>query len=155
MATRAEGDDDPSTPATLGDIKASNENLSSEIKALREMIMQLMQSNKPTTSPIPENTLEVDPSKVDIEGAASSDADGNPSEGSDKTSKEIPKPNGESGKFNAVTPPLYSPNPPITHPHIVNQGHAPSLTPKSFGNWQYKMKSYLCSSSIELWRIVE
>jgi hypothetical protein len=29
------------------------------------------------------------------------------------------------------------------------------LTPKSFGKWQFKMRSFLCSSSIELWRIIE
>ena len=50
---------------------------------------------------------------------------------------------------------MYSPNPPIPHPHIVHRGDPPKLTPKAFPKWQAKMKSYLCCSSIELWRIVE
>jgi hypothetical protein len=145
---------DPEAPANLGDIKAIKTHVSYEVKQLRELIMQLMQDKNPTKTPLPELIPDVDPSKVDIEGVASSEDDANPSESSDKQSKEKPKPSGESGKHNAVSP-YYSPDPPIPHPHIVNQGHPPSLTPKSFGNWQYKIRSFLCSSSIELWRIVE
>jgi hypothetical protein len=67
-----------------------------------------------------------------------------------------PKVDSGSGSFNKVPPPkVYSPDPPIPHPHIVNQGNPPILTPKSFGKWQFKMRPFLCSSSIELWRIIE
>jgi hypothetical protein len=60
----------------------------------------------------------------------------------------------EPTKFSEV-PLVYSPKPPIPHPHIVLQGKPPKLTPKPLAKWQPKMKSYLCCSSIELWTILE
>ena len=50
---------------------------------------------------------------------------------------------------------LYSPDPPIPHPHINNRGDPPKLTTSSFNEWKFLMKSHVCSSSIELWRIIE
>ena len=61
-----------------------------------------------------------------------------------------------SGKEDySEVPHLYSPDPPMPHPHINNRGDPPKLNASSFNQWKFLMKSHVCSSSIELWRIIE
>ena len=152
------GDVELSAPATIGDIKAVTTMVSSEMKELRELIMGLMQDkNHTSTTPTPTDVAQVvTPSKGDNNETAPKGADGTQTERVDDPTK----PNADGSPMKAPenyhsVPHVYSPDPPIPHPHITHQGQPPPLTPKSFDNWQNKMKSYLCSSSIELWRIVE
>lgn len=62
-----------------------------------------------------------------------------------------PKEKSGPGDNSTVPPPSnYTPDPPISMPHIVPQGPPPMLDASSFVNWQFLMKSHLSSSSIEL-----
>ena len=61
----------------------------------------------------------------------------------------------EKGDYHTI-PPFYSLDPQIPHPRINNVGVPPKIDAiSSFSQWQYLMKSYLCSSCVELWRIVQ
>ena len=146
-------------PATMDDIKvleasmsSLESSMSSQMKQLHDM-MKLLIENKTS------NTSTVIPPKVAPEvtnaiNGASSGAETILVEDLDEASKA--KGGKDPKSYNVELPPkVYSPDPPIPHPHIVNQGQPPMLTPKSFGKWQLKMRSFLCSSSIELWRIIE
>lgn len=116
------------------------------------MMMSFMQANK---SPIPPTTTtEVDTPVVQKTSlGAPSKAETNDKEGSGETLPKI-DPNAPGVYSEVAPPPVYSPNPPIPHPRINQRGDPPMLTPNAFSLWQTKMKSYLNSSSIELWRIV-
>ena len=42
----------------------------------------------------------------------------------------------------------------IHHPHINNLGNPPIVERARFTNWKASMKSYVCSSSMQIWRII-
>ena len=41
------------------------------------------------------------------------------------------------------------------HPHVNNLGNPPLVDRSRFTNWKASMKSYVCISSIEVWRIID
>lgn len=126
-------------PATMGDIKAISTHVSSEIKDLRELMLSLMQGKNPT-SPTPTDLAPVvTPSNGDNNEVASLEADRTHTEKvNDPTKANVDDPSKKIlENYNSV-PHVYSPDPPIPHPHLVHQGHGPPLTPKSFSDWQIK-----------------
>ncbi|KAK1687147.1 hypothetical protein QYE76_047995 [Lolium multiflorum] len=144
-----------SEPAYMDDIKELKSSISStndSMSELREIMMSFMQANK---SPIPPTTTtEVgNPSLDKTSLGAPTEAETKEEDGSGESSRKI-DPNA-TGVYSTVAPPLvYSPDPPIPHPRINPRGDPPSLNPNAFSLCQTKMKSYLNSSSIELWIIV-
>jgi hypothetical protein len=143
---------EPTSMEDIKELKSSISSMNDSISELREMMMSFMQANKP---PIPPTTTTefVTPVVDKTSLGASTEAETKDGEGS---SESLPKldPNA-TGLYSTVSPPLvYSPDPPIPHPRINPRGDPPSLNPNAFSLWQTKMKSYLNSSSIELWRIV-
>ena len=109
---------------------------------LRELIAKLVsvQATNPSTSSVPGGiSPEKPPSDQEVVV------------GENETIKE------KSGKEEYHTvPPNYSPDPPIPHPHINNIGVPPKIEScASFSQWQRSMRTYLRSSSNELWRIVQ
>ena len=65
-----------------------------------------------------------------------------------------PKRASASGKYSEMPPPQsYTPDPIIPMPHFSPVGPPPMLDASSFANWQFLMRSHVCSSLTELWRI--
>ena len=152
------GDEDPgvaSPSVTTDDFKAFQESMQSsvakEMQQMREMITQLFAKNgapPPTVEePIPSEAEEAS-TKAKAEAAAKAAEEGL---GTEETSDST-KPN--ESKDYKETPPWFSPNPPIPHPHINHRGDPPKLTDHSFAQWQYLMKSHVQSSCIDLWAII-
>ena len=96
---------------------------------MREMITQLFAKNgapPPTVEePIPSEAEEAS-AKAKAEAAAKAAEEGL---GTEETSDST-KPN--ESKDYKVTPPWFSPNPPIPHPHINHRGDPPKLSDHSF-----------------------
>ena len=130
------------SPVSMDDLKELETTLTSsmnaQLKELREMMTQLLNGSKPPAS----SFLEVNAS------AAQS------GEGEGIIKDPPPKIDGGKAEHHAV-PFVYSPDPPILHPHINNRGEPPRLNPSCFYNWQFLMRSNVKSASIELWRIIE
>ena len=137
------------------DLKEFKDSLTSsvaaEMRQMREMIAQLLQAQKDGTPPPegdPKSPNATDAAKAAAEEAAKGARDGL---GSEETNDST-KPN--ENKEYKETPPWFSPNPPIPHPHINHRGDPPKLSDHTFAQWQYLMKSHVQSSSIELWSII-
>ena len=126
-------------------LNSSIEAQRAQMDALREMIAQ----QKASTSPSLEDPKDPpkDPTSVSPEEEKVGDETI-----SDSTSTK--KKDGKED-YHEVPPPWYSPDPPVPHPHINNRGDPPKLNASSFMSWTHQMKSHVCSSSIELWRIIE
>ena len=134
---------------SLSSLESSMSSRMEELHNMMKILLEKQASNSSTTT-IP----NVTPGVIDPLNGASSEANIVVEEEGDGSNK--PKIDSGFGDYHKVAPPkVYTPDPPIPHPHIVNQGNPPTLTPKSFAKWQSKMRSFLCSSSIELWRIIE
>jgi hypothetical protein len=126
---------------SVDDFKILESSMTSQISELREIIAQLMQAKNPIAPPLPDKPTTP---QVENEGLEEEVVD----KGTE--AKSSTKDDGK-GEF----PHLYSPDPPVPHPHINNRGDPPKLDALYFGQWQYQMISHMCSSCIELWRIVE
>ena len=119
------------TPVTVDDLNVvKNEvaSMSSQMKELLALVKE-MQKAKTTTTETP---LEEDPD----------DGDSNNENASNKT-KDY-----HDTKWKSVEVP-------IPHPNITNRGDPPKLDSVNFNTWQAKMRSHICSSSNELWRVIE
>ena len=170
-------DADANKPVTAEDLKSLETTLSSSLatqlqiaqtaqnKQMQEMMNTFMASlNKPISSSSPPSVVaptmgeqHVNVESEDSENIGEKEED-NDDEDKDKDKNDASKSSGNTGPkaYHEEPPPLvYSPDPRIPHHHIVNQGPPPPLTPKDFERWQSKMMSYLNSSSIELWIIVQ
>ena len=76
--------------------------------------------------------------------------------------KPSSKKNENSGTSSAPPPPganpfnyMYNNAPNVQHPHVNNLGAPPLVDRTRFTNWKASMKSYVCSSSMQIWRIIE
>ncbi|KAM0916349.1 hypothetical protein ACQ4PT_010232 [Festuca glaucescens] len=152
MSETGEPSSEPASMEDIKELKSSISSMNDSIGELREMMMSFMQANKP---PIPPTiTTEVGAPVVQKTSlGAPSEAETKDKEGSVETLPKI-DPNAPRVYSEVAPPPVYSPDPPIPHPRINQRGDPPMFTPNAFSLWQTKMKSYLNSSSIELWRIV-
>ena len=102
-----------------------------------------------------ENVAKEDEGVEEGEGEGSGDGAKDKDKG--KIPKKSPSSNGKGKEedYHAV-PPNDTPDPPVRHPHINNIGVSPKIEDiSSFSQWQYLMKSYLCSSCNELRGIVK
>jgi hypothetical protein len=125
----------------LKDLETSmRSTMDAQMKELREMIVQLLP--KGVGSPLP--PLEVNSSAAQATEVEESDG-----------TKESPTKSASGKEKYSEVPHIYSPDPPIPHPHINNRGDPPKFNPSCFSNWQFLMRSYMKSASIELWRIIE
>src|SRR5664279_2860627 len=50
---------------------------------------------------------------------------------------------------------LYNNAPNVQHPRINNVGAPPLVDSSHFSNWKASMKSHMCSSSMQLWRVIK
>ena len=133
------GTNEDKEPATMGDIKVLETSLSSlessmssQMQELRDMLKLLVDNKISTTSTI--TLLSATPEVTNSLNGAPSEADTGVEEGGDGSHKT--KIDGASGEHHKVPPPsVYSPDPPIPHPHIVNQGNPPALNTKAFAKW--------------------
>ena len=143
MSATGDGSD-PKPGVTMEDLNnletSIRSTMDTQMKELREMIAQLLPKGVGSTPP----PLE----------AISSAAQATDEEGSDGT-KESPSKTASGKEKYSEVPHIYSPDPPIPHPHINNRGDPPKFNPSCFSNWQFLMRSYMKSASIELWRIIE
>ena len=126
-----------SASVSVDDLKEFKDSLTSSVAAemqqMREMIAQLLQAQKDGTPPPPDGEPKspnaTDAAKAAAEEAAKGARDGL---GSEETSDST-KPN--ENKDYKETPPWFSPNPPIPHPHINHRGDPPKLSDHSFAQW--------------------
>jgi hypothetical protein len=71
-----------------------------------------------------------------------------------KTPIASPKATSGGASYNNVAPPFRSPDIPVPHPHINTRGDPPKFNDKDFSTWKFEFKSFVCSASNELWRII-
>ena len=113
--------------ASMSSLESS---MSSQMQQLHDMMKILIENKTPNTSTV--IPPEVAPEVTNTINGASSGAETVLVENLDEATKA--KGGKDPKSYNAEPPPkVYSPDPPIPHPHIVNQGQPPMLTPKSFG----------------------
>ncbi|KAK1630523.1 hypothetical protein QYE76_004838 [Lolium multiflorum] len=135
------------TPATLDDLKKLESSIVSQLKA---MMMELI---TPKPNPIIDSKCGVNasPSQVDsfpcveiIEQSTNSHWE--------KGLEDVDT----SSKGKDVSPPNdCAVNVPMPMPCILSHGPPPLLESNSFGDWKLLMRSYVRSTSTELWRIIE
>src|SRR5664279_3604476 len=70
------------------------------------------------------------------------------------------RPNPEASKVNSsqdthVVNFLYNNAPNVQHPRINNVGAPPLVDSSHFTDWKASMKSHVCCSSMQLWRVIE
>ena len=148
-----EGDGVARGSVTMDDLKRLETTLTSsmetQMREMREMIMQLMSPNRATPPPPSEDPPSSPQAQATAKLVDLKDVD-------EQSNKGSPSKRGDGkGEYSEV-PHWYSPDPPIPHPHINNRGDPPSLSASSsFVQWQFLMTSHVNSSSIELWRIIK
>src|SRR3954469_1886699 len=150
MGSKGDGSDAPEV-VTMNDLKTLETTLVSSMEAkmeeMRQLIMRLSTSaasppsNYETTTPQSKETGKTDSKENKVVG-----------DGTSKSSSSK-KDSGKEG-YNEVSH-VYSLDPPIPHPHIHNRGDPPKLSASTFNQWQFFMKSHVCISSIELWKIID
>ena len=123
-----EGDGAAHGSVTMDDLKRLETTLTSsmetQMREMREMIMQLMSPNRATPPPHPEDPPSTSPAQASAKLGESKDGD-------EQSNKGSPSKRGDGkGEYNEV-PHWYSPDPPIPHPHINNRGDPPSLSTSS------------------------
>ena len=160
MAEEGEG-----VAATMKDLKALETSLTSKMDKrmdeLRELVAKLasVQACTPSTSSIPgDNSSD----EIPLENEEAEGGKGKDKEGEGTNENDLPKKptssngKGEKGGYHVVSPPSYTPDPLIPHPHINNIGDVPKIdASSSFSQWQYLMQTYLHNSCNELWRILQ
>src|SRR4051812_45662804 len=112
---------------------------------MRQMIMRLSPSTES-----PPSASEATPPQSKETGKTNSKENEAVGDGTSKNSSK--KDSGKEG-YNEVSH-VYSLDPPIPHPHIHNRGDPPKRFASTFNQWQFLMKSHVCSFSIELWKII-
>ncbi len=117
------------------------------MEEMRQLIMRLSTS---AASP-PSNSEDTTPQSKETGKTVSKD---NEVVGDDTSKSSSSKKDSGKDGYNEVSH-VYSLDPPIPHPHIHNRGDPPKLSASTFSQWQFLMKSHVCSSSIELWKIIE
>ena len=159
----AEGEE---VAATMKDLKEMQTSLTSimdkRMDELRELIAQLgsarAAASGASSAPHDNSSENINVENDEADGGET----GTKGDGDQENEKaKIPKKSSSSdgkGKeegYHAV-PPTYSPDPPVSHPHINNIGVPPKIdASSSFSQWQYLMRTFLRSSCNELWRIVQ
>jgi hypothetical protein len=113
----------PKPGVTMEDLKDLEKSMRStmdaQMKELREMIVQLLP--KGVGSPLP--PLEVNSSAAQATEVEESDG-----------TKESPTKSASGKEKYSEVPHIYSPDPPIPHPHINNRGDPPKFNPSCFSN---------------------
>ena len=150
MGSKGDGSDAPEV-VTMNDIKTLETTLVSSMEAKMEEMRQLIMRLS-TSAASPPSTSEATTTQSKETGKTDSKDNEVVGDGTRKSSASK-KDSGKEG-YNEV-PHVYSPGPPIPHPHIHNRGDPPKLSASTFTQWKFLMKSHVCSSSIELWKIIE
>jgi hypothetical protein len=151
--------------ATMADINSLETKLTSsiqtEFKKFHDML-ETLKTSKETSLALPSKPLvlrgithDVDPElikgkQLPLDGKRDASSSSN-HQNTPSSQDEVPK------GYNATTPPsqYHTPDPIIPHPQVSHRGDPPLLKDYTFSQWQYMMKSHVCSSSIELWRIIQ
>jgi hypothetical protein len=108
MGTRDEGGETLATPITMDDFKTLESYMATQLGEMGEMIAQLMQASKvPTPHPV-EFSASLNKENVGYE-------DEHAKKDKNKDANSYNKDNMKC-EFHQV--PCYSPDPPVTHPHI-------------------------------------
>ena len=149
-----EGEDEPATMKDFKEIETSlTSAMDKRMDEMRDMIAKLMSTQASTLSA---SSALVDTSSEKINSEDDGVENGEANKDDPHKNASPAKEKGGKGDYHAVPPPSYTPDPLIPHPHINNVGAPPKIdATSSFSQWQYLMKSYLCSSCVELWRIIQ
>ena len=134
----------------MDDIKELRSSLDARMDELRDLILQLTKPKESTeSSPKDADDLDTSSDKV------GEDEENDPTKKSkdDKDASSSSHENGEKKDYHSVS--WLSPDSPVPHPHTNNREDPPKLDAINFGQWQSQIKSHICSSSNELWRIIE
>ena len=107
---------------SIDDFKKLEASVEAQMKEMHDMMAQLL-ANKSLASP-----------PLEVNASASKEKEGEETKDGSKDSP--PKIDGGKAEYNAV-PLIYSPDPPIPHPHINNRGESPKLIPSHFSNWNF------------------
>ena len=101
----------------VDDFKKLEASMGAQMEELRAMMAQLLNANMPPAAP-----------SLEANASAAQSGDG------EKPIKD-PRPKIDGGKAeHHEVPFVYSPDPPIPHPHINNRGDPPRLNPSCFSN---------------------
>jgi hypothetical protein len=115
----------------IKELKSCISSMNTSIGELREMMMNFMQVNKPHIPPT--TTPEVGTPVVhDTSLGAPSEAETTEVEGGGGETLPKKDANGTGVYSEVAPPPVYSPDPPIPHPRVNQQGDPPKLTPNAF-----------------------
>lgn len=112
----------------LNDMAKKSEERMSRLEELLNKLVEKPTSSQGESAPLDENGNPIAPSK-DPENS---------------TNKDKPE-------FSY----LYNNSPNVQLPHINNLGKPPLVDRARFTNWKASMKSHMCSSSMQIWRVVE
>ena len=129
MGNEEGGEASTNDSVTMEDLKGVEASLrismETELRAMREMIAQLLPANKTSTPPPPE-----DPASTLRDKASARPGE---EKVEDENTLESPSSKKKGGKEDySEVPHWYSPDPPIPHPHINNRGDPPKLNASSF-----------------------
>src|SRR3954469_14329863 len=136
MGSKGDGSDAPEV-VTMNDLKTLETTLVSSVEAKMEDIRQLIMRLSTSASSPPSNSEATTPRSKETSKTDSKDNEV-VGDGTSKSSSSK-KDSGKEG-YNEVSH-LYSPDPPIPHPHIHNRGDAPKLSASTFNQWNFFMKS--------------
>src|SRR3954463_2499371 len=150
MGSMVDGSDAPEV-VTMNDLKTLETTLVSSMEAKIEEMRQLIMRISTSAASPPSNSEDTTPQSKETGKTVSKD---NEVVGDDTSKSSSSKKDSGKDGYNKVSH-VYSPDPPIPHPHIHNRGDPPKLSASTFSQWQFLMKSHVCSSSIELWKIIE
>src|SRR3954470_17980958 len=150
MGSKVDGSDAPDV-VTMNDLKTLETTLVSSMEAKMEEMHQLIMRLSTSTASPPSNSEATAPQSKETGKTNSKE---NEVVGDDTSKSSSSKKDRGKDGYNEVSH-VYSPDPPIPHPHIHNRGDPPKLSASTFSQWQFFMKSHVCSSSIELWKIIE
>ena len=114
----------------LNDMAVKNEERMSRLEELITKIAEKSSSSEGESVPLDENGQPIVPPKNSHDNS---------------TSKE------KANEFGF----LYNNAPNVQHPHVNNLGKPPLVDRARFTNWKVSMKSHMCSSSMQIWRVVE
>ena len=145
------GDPKPASMEDLTEVKSSVAEVKTSVSTLEaqmsKMLVMLEKLGETKTAPKP---IEDPETPEDLGGESDEAKRERLKSGSSTASKELGDKEKDYHNVNWI-----SPDPPIPHPPINNRGNPPKLDSINFNTWQAQMRSHICSSSNELWRVIE
>ena len=132
MGSKGEGND-AAEIVTMNDLKTLETTLISSMEAKMEEMCQMIMRLSTTIAPPPSNSEDTTLQSKETGKTVSKD---NEVVGDDTSKSSSSKKDSGKDGYNEI-PHVYSPDPPIPHPHIHNRGDPPKLSASTFNQWQF------------------